>query len=78
MPDTKTPLLSVVIPVFNGEEYVGTMIDCFRAQEGDDFDPCCHEAEDGAASGVIADCLCPGVTAGTGGEVLEKALVRLK
>lgn len=38
MPDTKTPLLSVVIPVFNGEEYVGTMIDCFRAQEGDDFE----------------------------------------
>ena len=47
-------------------------------QEGDAFDPSCHEAEDGAASGVIADCLCPGVTAGTGGEVLEKALVRLK
>jgi hypothetical protein len=47
-------------------------------QEGDAFDPRCHEAEDGAASGVISDCLCPGVTAGTGGEVLEKALVRLK
>ncbi len=38
MSDQKTPLLSVVIPVYNGEEYIGTMIDCFRAQGRDDFE----------------------------------------
>ncbi len=38
MADLNTPLLSVVIPVFNGERYIGRMIDCFRAQESRDFE----------------------------------------
>lgn len=49
-----------------------------RPQEGDAFDPDCHSTEDGAASGVITCCLCPGVAAASGGVVLEKALVRMK
>ncbi|MBP5272374.1 MAG: glycosyltransferase, partial [Clostridia bacterium] len=37
--DQKTaPLLSVVLPVYNGEQYIGTMIDCFRAQKVQNFE----------------------------------------
>lgn len=51
MSDQKTPLLSVVIPVFNGEAYIGTMIDCFRAQEGDDFE--LIFVDDGSTDGSV-------------------------
>ncbi|MBO7681864.1 MAG: glycosyltransferase [Clostridia bacterium] len=37
--DQKTaPLLSVVLPVYNGEQYIGSMIDCFRAQKVQNFE----------------------------------------
>ena len=32
------PLLSVVIPVYNGERFIGTMIDVFRAQKTQNFE----------------------------------------
>ena len=38
MESVKSPLLSVVIPVYNGEAYIGHMIDCFRAQRAQNFE----------------------------------------
>lgn len=38
MSQKTTPLLSVVLPVFNGEQYIGSMIDCFRAQKVQNFE----------------------------------------
>ena len=32
------PLLSVVIPVYNGERFIGTMIDVFRAQKTQNYE----------------------------------------
>lgn len=37
-PMEPAPLLSVVIPVYNGERFIGTMIDCFRAQQTQNFE----------------------------------------
>lgn len=38
MGTASAPLLSVVIPVYNGERFIGTMIDCFRAQKAQNFE----------------------------------------
>lgn len=36
--EQNTPLLSVVIPVYNGEDYIPTMVQCFRAQPVQNFE----------------------------------------
>lgn len=52
MQERTTPLLSVVIPVFNGEAYLPTMVQCFRDQPAQNFEVIF--VDDGSTDGSVA------------------------